>query len=70
VVSVVKAGPAGEAGLREGDVIVEVDGVAVARVDDLHRLLTERQIGRAVVVAVVRENRRTVLRVVPAEAGR
>jgi S1-C subfamily serine protease len=68
VVSVVKGGSAGEAGLRERDVIVEVDGVAVARVDDLHRLLTERQIGRAVPVAVVRKTRRTVLRVVPAEA--
>jgi S1-C subfamily serine protease len=68
VISVVKGGPAAAAGLREGDVIVEVNGVAVARVDDLHRLLTERQIGRAVPVAVVRETRRTVLRVVPAEA--
>jgi S1-C subfamily serine protease len=70
VVSVADAGPASDAGLREGDVIVEVDGVAVARVDDLHRVLTERQIGRAVALAVVRENRRTVLRVTPREAIR
>jgi S1-C subfamily serine protease len=70
VMQVVDKGPASDAGLREGDVIVELDGVAIARVDDLHRALTERQIGRPVSVAVVRDTRRTVLRVIPAEAAR
>ncbi len=68
VVSLVDRGPAAAAGVREGDVIVEVDGADVARVDDLHRLLTDRQIGHAVALHVVRDGRRIVLRVTPSEA--
>ena len=70
VMSVVAGGPAALAGLREGDVIIEADGAAIGRVDDLHRLLTESQIGRAMEIAVVREARRVVLRVTPQESPR
>ncbi len=70
VMSVVAGGPATQAGVREGDVILEADGAAIGRVDDLHRLLTERQIGRAIPIAVVRNAKRLVLRVTPRESPR
>ncbi len=68
VMSVVEGGPAREAGMREGDIVVAVDQSPVERVDDLHRLLTERQIGRTVAVTLVREARRHVVSVTPVEA--
>ena len=40
----------------------------MARVDDLHRLLTEQQIGRTIDLGVVRGGARTALRVTPVEA--
>ena len=67
VASLVVGGPASRAGIREGDVIVEADGVAITRVDDLHRLLTERQIGRSIAISVVRDGKRLVLRVTARE---
>jgi S1-C subfamily serine protease len=67
VVAIVDGGPAARAGLREGDVIVEVDGTGVARVDDIHRLLTDQQIGRAIAFAIVRGGVRKVVRVTPVE---
>ncbi len=70
VVSIVDNGPAANATLREGDVIVEVDGVPIGRVDDLHRVLTDQQIGRVIDVAIVRNGGRRTLRLVPAEASR
>src|SRR5947208_2996202 len=37
--------PAQRAGLREGDIIVALEGQPVAGVDDLHRLLTDARVG-------------------------
>ena len=37
--------PAKRAGLRDGDVIVALEGQPVAGVDDLHRLLTDVRVG-------------------------
>jgi S1-C subfamily serine protease len=47
-------GPAGAAGIRDGDIIVELGGRPIAGVDDLHRLLTEEADGRLVEVRVLR----------------
>jgi S1-C subfamily serine protease len=48
---------------------VEFDGHAVARVDDLHRLLTEARIARPVTITILRgaETRHVV--VVPSESA-
>ncbi len=67
VVSVLDGGPAAHASMRQGDVILSVDGVPTSRVDDLHRVLTERTIGCVVDVAIVRSGVRRMLRVTPAE---
>src|SRR3989475_9336855 len=45
VVGIEDRSPARTAGLREGDMIVALDDKPVAGVDDLHRLLTDAQVG-------------------------
>jgi S1-C subfamily serine protease len=69
VVSSVTAGsPAQKAGLREGDVIVALDGQPVAGVDDLHRLLTDARVGVSSSLAVLRWTEKLDVAVVPEEA--
>jgi S1-C subfamily serine protease len=60
--------PARAADLREGDIIVALDGESVAGVDDLHRLLTEGRIGVPTPVTVIRRAEKRALEVVPAES--
>ncbi len=61
--------PAKRAGLREGDVIVALDGQPVAGVDDLHRLLTEVRVGVSCSVTVLRWTEKMELKIAPEEAG-
>lgn len=68
VMSVQNGSSAQRAGLREGDVIVALDGKPVAGVDDLHRLLTDARVGVSSVLTVLRWTERLELRVVPGEA--
>ena len=68
VVSIEPHSAAQQAGLREGDVIVEFDGQPVAAIDDLHRLLTEARVGAHLPLTVLRRAERLVLDVVPAES--
>jgi len=69
VVSVHEAGPAGQAGLREGDLIVALNGQEVDSVDDLHRFLAEWPIGQPIRLTIIRALEKMEIRVVPAEAG-
>jgi S1-C subfamily serine protease len=59
--------PAAAAGLRERDLIISLDGRAVAGIDDLQRLLTEERIARPTPVTVLRGAERLVLVVMPWE---
>jgi S1-C subfamily serine protease len=68
VLSVTEGGPAKRAGLREGDVIVALDGKPVAGVDDLHRLLTDARVGVSSSLTVLRWTEKLQLRVIPQEA--
>jgi S1-C subfamily serine protease len=54
VISVEPDGPAVAAGVRDGDLIVSLDGEVVGGLDDLHRLLTEHRIGTNVRLGVLR----------------
>ncbi|HEV7679546.1 MAG TPA: trypsin-like peptidase domain-containing protein [Candidatus Dormibacteraeota bacterium] len=68
VMQVVAGSPAETGGLRQGDVIVEVDGVATADAGDLQRLMTAGDvIGRALTVRVVRDREVLSLGIVPVE---
>jgi S1-C subfamily serine protease len=68
VLSVEKGEPADTAGVLRGDVIVGLDGAAVADVDDLQRLLGEAAIGRAIHLQLLRLTERRELAVVPRES--
>jgi S1-C subfamily serine protease len=50
-------GPAERAGLREGDLILAVDGVIIDGTDDLMRVLDAERIGRETVLTVLRYGR-------------
>jgi S1-C subfamily serine protease len=68
VVSLEPNRPAHRAGLREGDVIVACGSHPVASIDDLHRLLTEEQVGAKVGLTILRGGEKTTLDVVPEES--
>jgi S1-C subfamily serine protease len=55
VVAVSGGGPAEAAGLRVGDVVLKLDGVATASVDAVHKLLTRDKIGRKIALDVLRD---------------
>ncbi len=68
VVSIEKGGPAQKAGLEPGDVIIGLEENPVSSIDDLHKLLTEDMIGKAVTLAAIRRYERIQLKVVPEES--
>lgn len=67
IVGVEKSSPAELAGLREGDVVVALGSQAIAGVDDLHRLLTDTQVGLKTAITVLRRTERMELAIVPGE---
>ena len=68
VLSVEGDSPARRAGLREGDVIVALEGHPIAGVDDLHRVLTDVRVGVSCSLIVLRHTDKLELKVVPEEA--
>ena len=64
VMSLEKDGPAGAAGVRDGDILLAIDGEAVTSVDDLHRALTRWSAGE-VELSMLRRTERTKVRVLP-----
>jgi S1-C subfamily serine protease len=68
VFSVEANSPAQKAGLVDGDVIVGFAGQAVAGIDDLHRLLTEKEVGLKLPLTVLRRSERVNLEIIPEES--
>jgi S1-C subfamily serine protease len=68
VVGIEENSPAKRAGLREGDIIVALEGQPVAGVDDLHRVLTDVRVGVSCSLTVVRWTEKLELHIVPQEA--
>ncbi len=68
IVALETGGPAAEAGLADGDVIVTVEGLAITRIDDLHRFLAEWPVGRELTLGIVRGTERRDVVVRPGEA--
>lgn len=69
VISVDKKGPAGLAGIREGDLIVGVNGASVSSVDDLHQFFSKWPIGKTVPLTILRGRKKRRIPVTPQEAG-
>ncbi len=70
VASVEPDSPAARAALQSGDIVVAYNERPVAAIDDLHRLLTEEQVGARAQLTVLRRAERLVLEIVPGEARR
>jgi S1-C subfamily serine protease len=68
VVMSVENGSPAQGKLREGDVIIALDGKTVAGVDDLHRLLTDTRVGVSSSLTVLRHTDKLELPVVPRES--
>jgi S1-C subfamily serine protease len=70
IVAIEDHGPAEKAGLEEGDVIITFNDRPIAGLDDLHRLLTEEQVGQRANLEVLRRGSRVELDIIPEEANR
>ncbi|MBI4436513.1 MAG: trypsin-like peptidase domain-containing protein [Candidatus Omnitrophica bacterium] len=68
VLFVEPGGPAEQAGLMEGDLIVSMSHQSVKSIDDLHRFLAEWPIAQPATLTVIRGMKRIELTVVPTEA--
>ncbi len=66
--SVEPSGPARQAGLREGDLVVAINEQAVVSIDDLHRFLAEWPINGPVTLTIIRGQERLEVEVIPVEA--
>lgn len=68
VIGVESGSPAQKARLREGDIIIALGKHAVAGVDDLHRLLSDAQVGEQNTVTIVRGTERLEFPIFPRES--
>ena len=67
VVEVVTGSPAARAGLRQEDLILDVDGSPIEQAGDLQRVMISEVIGRQVTIRVVRNGELVELTAEPAE---
>jgi S1-C subfamily serine protease len=67
VVEVVSGSPAERAGIRPGDLVLEVDGRATQSAADLQRMMVAELIGHEVTASVWRSGSDIELTLVPAE---
>jgi len=67
VVEVAPGSPAERAGLRAEDLIVELGGRSIERVDDVQRLMTHEAIGRRLNARVLRGDRWLEFELTPIE---
>ena len=65
VVGVEPGGPAENAGIAIGDIIVDLDGKAVEGIDSLYHVLTDRLVGVATPAVVIRHDRRLEVTITP-----
>jgi S1-C subfamily serine protease len=69
VVSLDPSGPARQAGIQTGDILVSINNQDMTSPDDLFRFLSEWPVGRPVAVSLLRRKNKLDLEVVPAAAA-
>ena len=70
VIQLLDGSPASVAGVRAGDVIIELDGKPIEGVGDLQRVMVGEMVGRRVPVGVERDGSLVALEVTPVELDR
>jgi len=65
VIGIEANGPAGESGVEEGDVLLEMAGEPIPDVDTLHRMLTQHRVGLPSPLSLVRRGTLKTVTVVP-----
>ena len=70
VASIEPDSPAARSLLREGDIIVALDGAGVGSIDQLHRLLSEERIGKEIALTVIRRTEKLDIAMTPQESPR
>jgi S1-C subfamily serine protease len=68
VIAITPGGPAERAGLREGDVMVTLNGRSIPSIDALHKLLTGDQIGVESLLTIIRGTEKMDVRITPGES--
>lgn len=68
ILSVEKKSPAERAGLHKEDVIISFSDQPISSIDDLHRLLTEEQVGVKLPLSIIRRSEKMVLDIIPEES--
>ena len=68
VASVDPGGPAGQAGLREGDLVIALGDQPARTIDDVHRFLSDWPIGQSLRVEILRAAERQTIEITPREA--
>lgn len=68
VVSTEPGSPAQRAGLRQGDVIIQIDQHSVAGIDDLHKRLTEDRLNQRSSLTVIRGTEKLAIDITPTES--
>jgi S1-C subfamily serine protease len=69
IVSLEPSGPARNAGMQTGDILISINGQDMTSPDDLFRFLSEWPVGRPVSVSLLRRKDRLDLEVTPAAAA-
>jgi S1-C subfamily serine protease len=69
VVSLEPRSPAVASGVRDGDILVAFDGIAVGDIDSLHRILTENRVGKRASLTLLRGTEKMKLDIVPAPSA-
>jgi S1-C subfamily serine protease len=69
ILEAVRGGPADQAGLQTGDLLIRIGDRDVATMDDIYRFLTEWPAGKPVKVAVLRLGKQLEIDVRPSEAA-
>jgi S1-C subfamily serine protease len=65
--SVEENSPAHLGGIREGDVIIAVNGALVKSMDDLHKFLTQERIGERIRLLLIRQFEKVTVDIIPEE---
>lgn len=67
VMGVEPGGPAEQAGVKQGDLLIGLDDYAVGSIDDLHAQLTHARVGVSSRLVILRDREKQTLTIVPAE---